>query len=188
MGSFNVYPPAFAQVMASQLSPQQPSSLPTKSVFDPPAIVHPRATPPGLHYDPKTNKTKHVVAPNGFSASTHRDEIPHNDHLVEPMVHRMRGEVLKPTPHMPPCKNDAGKVSAAKKLGQSGCPVIPLSTNVPTSAVKRRVEFYGEEHTRGCEFFPSAIGMLASEDTTTPITRVEAGGARPYERYDLRPE
>lgn len=151
--------------------------------------MHPRAQPPVLHHDPRTNKTVHVMAPNGFAANASGHEIPHHAHLVQPLLNRMRGEFLKPTPHMPPCSNDICKVSAAKKLGQAGYPVIPLSTNASTRAVKRRVEFYGEEHTRGCEFFPHNFnpGSIGA-DGTTPFTRVEAGGARPYERYDLRPE
>lgn len=166
-----------------------PPALPPTSAFNPHPDIHPSGIPSTAYYD---LASKRVVgdAPNGFAHTPHGPEIPHNDHLVQPLVNRLRGEVLKPTPHLLPCQNDRGKVLAARALAQHGCPVIPVSrTNVAPGGARRRAEFYGPEHTRGHEFFPDGSGMPPlTVDTTTPWTRVSGGGARPYETFDLRPE
>ena len=166
-----------------------PPVLPPTSAFDPHPDIHLRSTPSVSYYN-ADQKRLTIDAPNGFAGMPYGFEIPHDEHLVQPLVHRLRGEVLKPTPHLPPCNNDRGKVLAARALGQHGCPVIPVSrTNVAPGGAKQRAEFYGPEHTRGCEFFPDGSGMPPLvTDSTTPWTRISAGGARPYESFDLRPE
>ena len=168
-------------------------SMPTvhNPVFNVPHPTSPFDPHPDLHPPPMQtflSDGKGAVPLNAFGTLGHAYgyEIPHTENLSE--AYRLRGEHIKPTPHMPPCDVPAYEADVVRKHAQRQClPVLPISTVNTTRSVRNlgNVDYYD---TRGCEFVYSDPEKELPTVKKLAMSRRDAGGARPYDGfdYDLR--
>lgn len=173
--------------------PMLPSPLAgsTNPIFNVPHRASPFDPHPDLHPPPMQSFIPHngqAVPLNAFGSLGHAYgfEIPHTENLSE--AYRLRGEHIKPTPHMPPCVVPDYEGEVVRKHARQQClPVLPISTVNTTASVRNldNVDYY---NTQGCEFVYTDPEKELPSVEKLAMSRRDAGGARPYDGfdYDLR--
>ena len=136
---------------------------------------------------PPTDLTMSSMGFNQFPALPFGHEIPHRENLVEPMVHRLRGEVLKPTPHLPPCKSLSATDQDPSYVQHCKSELLEVNKVLENAPVRNAapVEYYNSDHISNCQIYPKTPLVAPFENHSNvsndlALSRRDAGGQRPY--------